>query len=130
MKFLSVEEVIEIHDDLVIQYGGLMGIRDMGLLISAIETPKATMFGEYLHDSIFDKASAYMYHIVSNHAFVDGNKRTGAASSLIFLKVNGIKHKYDIKTMEDLVVRVAMSQVNKTDISHYLERKIEKYVGE
>ena len=57
MIFLSVEEVIQVHDDLVSEYGGLHGIRDLGLLISAIEMPKATMFGEYLHESVFDKAS-------------------------------------------------------------------------
>ena len=122
MKFLRVEEVIEIHDGLIIAYGGLHGIRDMGLLISAIEMPKAMMFGEYLHSSIYDKAAAYLFHIVCNHAFLDGNKRTGAAVTLIFLKQNESEIKYNISEFEEMVCKVAQSQMNKNQISEYLER--------
>ena len=78
MKFLTVDQVIEIHDAFLEDYGGLPGIRDKGLLISAVEMPRASMFGEYLHKTIFDKASAYLFHIVQNHPFNDGNKKTGA----------------------------------------------------
>ncbi len=123
MIFLSVEEIIQIHDELVSEYGGLHGIRDMGLLVSAIEMPKATMFGEYLHESIFDKASAYLYHIVCNHAFLDGNKRTGAATTLIFLSQNGVKTKYDMKEFEEMVCKVAQGEVSKQEISKFLEKK-------
>jgi death-on-curing protein len=121
MIFLSVEEIIQIHDDLVSEYGGLHGIRDMGLLVSAIEMPKASMFGEYLHNSIFDKAAAYLYHIVCNHAFLDGNKRTGAATALIFLSQNGCDLKYDMKEFEEMVCRVAQSKMSKEEVSKFLE---------
>lgn len=120
MIFLTVEEVIQIHDELVSKYGGLHGIRDMGLLVSAIEMPKATMFGEYLHESIFDKASAYLFHIVCNHAFLDGNKRTGAASTLIFLSQNGYAIKFDMKEFEDLICEVAQGKASKEVISKFL----------
>lgn len=120
MIFLTVEEIIQIHDDLICEYGGLHGIRDMGLLISAIEMPKATMFGEYLHESIFDKASAYLYHIVCNHAFFDGNKRAGMASMLIFLSQNESKLKYDIKQLEELVCEVAQGKISKKEISIFI----------
>lgn len=122
MKFFTVEEVIEVHDSLITAYGGLHGIRDMGLLISAIEMPKATMFGEYLHASIYDKAAAYLFHIVCNHAFLDGNKRTGSAVSLIFLKQNGIEKKYNILEFEEMVCKVAQSQLTKNQISEHLEK--------
>ncbi len=122
MKFLTVKEIIEIHDGLITAYGGLHGIRDMGLLISAIEMPKAMIFGEYLHESIYDKAAAYLFHIVCNHAFLDGNKRTGAAVTLIFLKQNEIKIKYNIPDFEEMVCKVAQSQMNKNQISEYLEK--------
>ena len=122
MKFLTVEEVIQIHDDLVTAYGGLHGIRDMGLLISAIEMPKAMMFGEYLHESLYDKAAAYLFHIVCNHAFLDGNKRTGAAVTLIFLKQNEGKIKYNIPDFEEIVCKVAQSQMKKNQISAFLEK--------
>lgn len=122
MKFLTIEEVIEIHDSLISIYGGLRGIRDIGLLISAIEMPKASMFGEYLHDSIYDKASAYLFHIVCNHAFLDGNKRTGAAVTLIFLKQNESNTKYNILEFEELICKVAQSQMTKNQISEYLAK--------
>lgn len=123
MIFLTIEEVIQIHDELVSEYGGLHGIRDMGLLVSAIEMPKATMFGECLHESVFDKASAYLYHIVCNHAFLDGNKRTGAATTLIFLRQNGCKTKFNMKEFEELVCEVAQGNISKEAISKFLSRK-------
>jgi len=122
MKFLTVEEVIEVHDILIGKYGGSYGIRDIGLLISAIEMPKATMFGEYLHQSIYDKAAAYLFHIVSNHAFIDGNKRTSAAVTLIFLKQNEIEIKFSIPEFEEMVCAAAQSQINKNQISEFLSK--------
>lgn len=124
MIFLTIEEVIAIHDALITAYGGLHGIRDMGLIISAIEMPKAMMFGEYLHESLYDKAAAYLFHIVCNHAFLDGNKRTGAAVTLIFLKQNESKVKYNIPEFEEMVCKIAQSQRNKNQISEYLAKGI------
>ncbi len=124
MIFLSVEEVIKIHDDLVSEFGGLQGIRDMGLLISAIEMPKSTMFGEDLHKSVFDKAAAYLYHIVCNHAFLDGNKRTGSACALIFLTENGYQFKYDMMDFEKMVCKVASGFLKKEEISQFFQNPI------
>lgn len=121
MIFISVEEAIEVHDTLVSTYGGLHGIRDLGLLISAIEMPKATMFGEYLHKSLFDKAAAYLFHIVCNHAFLDGNKRTGAACALIFLHQNGHDANYNIPELEEMVCKVAQNFLSKEQISMFLQ---------
>lgn len=86
IRFLNVQEVINIHDLLVMKYGGLMGLRDLGLLSSAVETPKAQINKKFLHKSIYEKAAAYLFHLCKNHPFLDGNKRTAAASSLIVLK--------------------------------------------
>lgn len=99
IKFLPVEQVIFYHDRLIEQYGGLTGIRDIGLLLSALEMPKASISGEYLHKTIFDKAAAYLYHIVCNHPFIDGNKRTGAFSALVFLDINGVITLFQMKNM-------------------------------
>lgn len=66
-KYLTLEEVLEMHDVLIEKFGGLSGVRDVNLLLSAIETPKATMFGEDLYPTVYDKAAAYLYHIVQNH---------------------------------------------------------------
>jgi death-on-curing protein len=122
MRFLSIEEVIEIHTSMIQDYGGLDGIRDMGLLLSAIEMPKAAMFGEYLHPSIFDKAAAYLFHIVSNHPFLDGNKRTGSAAALVFLEMNKIAIEFEEREFEELVVRVAEGKAEKEELSAYFEK--------
>ncbi len=124
MIFLSVEQVIDLHDEMISRYGGMHGIRDMGLLLSAIEMPKATMFGEYLHESIYDKAAAYLFHIVCNHAFIDGNKRTGAAASLIFLTQNGVLNRYDTLAFEDMVCGVAQGLIGKEAIAKFLGGEI------
>lgn len=125
-KFFSVEQVIEIHDAFLEDHGGLPGIRDKGLLISAVEMPRASMFGEYLHKTIYDKAGAYLYHIVQNHPFNDGNKRTGALTTILFLEENGIKIAFSDKDYEEFVVNVAQGKKDKIEISYFLKHGKEK----
>jgi death-on-curing protein len=89
-EFLSVEDVIFLHDEQLVRFGGATGIRDQGLLESAIGMPQASFAGEYLHEDLFTMAAAYAFHIAQNQAFVDGNKRTGLLSALVFLDLNGV----------------------------------------
>lgn len=84
-EFLDIHDVLRIHEDQIERYGGSAGLRDPGLLASAVETPRSTFDGKLLHDDLFEIAAAYLFHIVNNHPFVDGNKRTGTAAALIFL---------------------------------------------
>ena len=74
---LTTEDIFDIHDMQLGRYGGGEGLRDQGLLESALAQPRATFGGDFVHDSLFAMAAAYLFHIVSNHPFVDGNKRTG-----------------------------------------------------
>ena len=97
LKFLSLTEVLEIHKDQTARYGGDSGVRDMELLKSALGMPLATFGGEFLHTDIYEMAAAYLYHIVMNHPFVDGNKRTGAVAAIVFLFMNG----YEFNAPED-----------------------------
>ena len=83
--FLGLDEVIEIHNDQIKRYGGHVGIRDIELLKSAVAMPAAGFGGDYLHTDIYEMAAAYLFHIVRNHPFIDGNKRTGAVASVVFL---------------------------------------------
>ena len=78
--FLDLDFVLRIHLSLIERYGGEPGVRDIGLLHSAIAMPQASFGGEFLHEDLFEKAAAYLFHIVQNHPFMDGNKRTGAAA--------------------------------------------------
>jgi death on curing protein len=79
-----------IHEDQMERYGGQSGIRDKGLLASAVGMAEATFAGHFLHQDIFEMAAAYAFHISQNHPFVDGNKRTGLAACLVFLVLNGV----------------------------------------
>lgn len=125
-KFFTVEQIIELHDAFLEDHGGLPGIRDKGLLISAVEMPRASMFGEYLHKTIYDKAAAYLFHIVQNHPFNDGNKRTGALTTILFLEENGVKIAFSDKAYEEFVVSVAQGQKNKERIAYFLKHGIER----
>ena len=122
MIFLHVEEVIDYHTEMINEFGGAHGIRDIGLLISAVEMPKATMFGEELHPTVFDKAAAYLFHIICNHPFIDGNKRSGTVAALTFLEANCISLKYDSKELEELVVGTAQGKVKKDEIARFFEK--------
>ena len=88
--FLGLADVIRIHVDQIERYGGRAGIRDQGLLQSALAMPGASFGGELLHRDLFETGAAYAFHLCQNNPFVDGNKRTGLASALVFLELNGI----------------------------------------
>jgi death-on-curing protein len=90
IRFLTLAEVLEVHLDQMERYGGEAGIRDSGLLLSALSMPGAKFAGTRLHRDLFDIAAAYAFHIGKNHPFADGNKRTALASALTFLAVNGV----------------------------------------
>jgi death-on-curing protein len=82
--FLTLAEAIEIHTDQIHRYGGQSGVRDLGLLESALAQPEASFAGEWLHGDIYEMAAAYAYHLCQNHPFVDGNKRTALTTALVF----------------------------------------------
>jgi len=89
-SFLSVDEVIFLHDEQLVRFGGAAGIRDADLLASAVGTPQASFGGEFLHPDLFSMAAAYAFHIAQNQPFVDGNKRAGLLSALVFLDLTGM----------------------------------------
>jgi death-on-curing protein len=120
--FLSLAEVVEIHRDQIERYGGRPGIRDSGLLQSAVAVPQATMGGEYLHGDLFEMAAAYLFHIVRNHPFVDGNKRTGAVAALVFLELNGVEITPNENELVDMVLSVAQGKMQKGDVAVSLHR--------
>ncbi len=122
MNYLSLEQVIELHDSLIEKFGGFVGIREKGLLESAVSAPMMAVFGEELHKTIYNKAAAYLFYIAKNHAFFDGNKRTAAATALAFLRVNGKTVKYDADDFLEFVVSVAEGKADLDAIGNYLEK--------
>jgi len=93
----------------------------MNLLLSAIETPKAAMFGNDLYPTVYNKAAAYLYHIVQNHPFNDANKRTGFGAAYLFLKANDVAILFDDESFESLVIEVAQGKKTKEEISYFFE---------
>jgi len=101
--FLGLDEVLEIHNDQIKRYGGQPGICDIESLKSAIATPSAGFGGDYLHTDIYEMVSAYLFHIVWNHPFIDGNKRTESVASAVFLMMKGIELHADENSFEKIV---------------------------
>ena len=121
-KFLSLAEVLEIHGDQLTRYGGRSGIRDIELLKSALGSPLATFGGEFLHTDIYEMAAAYLYHIVMNHPFIDGNKRTGAVSAIIFLIMNEYEFNAPEEELFDTVLELAKGRLSKAEISIFFQK--------
>ena len=119
--FLTLEEVLAIHEDRIRKYGGSNGTRDLGLLESAMGSVSATFDGVFLHESIFEMAAAYLFGICKNHPFVDGNKRTALASSLVFLGLNGVRIRAEEDELVDLVIGVAEGRVSKAAVAVFFE---------
>jgi death-on-curing protein len=124
--FLSLADVLELHRSRIEKYGGSHGVRDMGLLDSALAAPRATFGGAYLHEDIISMAAAYLYHIVMNHPFIDGNKRTGLAAAIAFLNLNGYDLVADPDELTDMVLATAEGKTDKDSIAEFLRANTRK----
>jgi death-on-curing protein len=113
--FLTLDDILESHQNQIETYGGSHGVRDIGLLESAIAQPEASFGGQYLHADIFEMAAAYLYHLVMNHPFVDGNKRVGLEASLIFffLEINDENLIANDDELVDLVLKTTAGQIER-----------------
>jgi death on curing protein len=120
--FLSLETIIEVHSLHLERNGGLEGIRDKNLLDSAVAQPMATFGGDFLHEDLFAMAAAYLFHIVKNHPFVDGNKRVGLAAALSFLDVNGIAIEQPTPSLYDATMDVAEGRLGKEGLAAIFRR--------
>ena len=118
--FLELGEILLIHRDQLERYGGSAGVRDVAILQSATAMPRAGIADRYLHENIFEMAAAYLYYIVRDHPFVDGNKRTGAVAALVFLAMNDIDILVDEDGLETMVRSVAEGTTTKADVATFL----------
>ena len=120
--FLTLAEIIDVHTDQITRYGGNSGVRDFGLLESALAQPEASFAGEWLHHDLYDMASAYAYHLCQNHPFIDGNKRTALACALVFLELNGVRPRDPKGKLKDAMLNVASGTLSKAKFSELLRR--------
>ncbi|MEW6417210.1 MAG: type II toxin-antitoxin system death-on-curing family toxin [Nitrospirota bacterium] len=112
MKYLTAEQVLFIYSRLIDETGGTHGIRDLGLLQSAVSRPQATFGGKELYPDVFHKAAALMESLIKNHPFVDGNKRTAITSASIFLLRNGYSLETSQKEFEQFTLKMATKKVS------------------
>lgn len=122
LLFLTLAEVIEIHSDQIQRYGGDVGVRDHGLLESALAQPEASFAGEWLHRDLYEMASAYAYHVSQNHPFLDGNKRTALACALVFLELNGVALADPRGRLKEAMLQVASSKMEKKALAQLLKK--------
>ena len=120
IDFLTIDDVLEIHADQILRYGGESSIGDRNMLESALAMPPAMFADQFLHEDIFQMAAAYMFHLVQNHPFVDGNKRTGTVAAIVFLEINDIEVDVDNETLEEFVLAIARGEKQKNEIAEFL----------
>lgn len=115
--FLMRDEVIALHIAQIEAFGGSHGVRDEGLLESALAMPGAGFGDDYLHRDVFEMAAAYLFHLVMNHPFVDGNKRTSLHAADVFLRVNGWDLSIEPHELHELVIAVTEGSADKPAIA-------------
>ena len=115
-------EVLLILQDQIRRYGGAYGVRGLDLLSSALAMPSASFEGKYLHKDLYEQASAFAFHICQNHPFVDGNKRTGLATALVFLAINGVELDDPKEELYKLMMEVSSKGKAKTAIAATFKR--------
>ncbi len=126
-EFLTLDEVLALHSDQIERYGGAPGVRDLGLLESALASPRATFGGGFLHETLPEMAAAYLYHLVRNHPFLDGNKRTGLAAAIAFLGLNDVWLDGEEDELVDLVGGVAEGRLGKAEAAVYLKARAVRF---
>ena len=121
-EFLELEDVLLIHREQLARFGGGDGLRDQGLLESAVAMPRATFGGQFVHESVFAMAGAYAFHIAENQPFLDGNKRTAVLSAVVFLELNGFIVEEPPSCLHDAMIAIAERRLDKAGLAALLER--------
>lgn len=117
---LSKSQVLLIHDQLISETGGSSGLRDEGMLDSALNAPFQTFGGEDVYPSLQQKTARLCFGLVKNHPFVDGNKRISAHAMLVFLALNGIDLQHSQMELSDVILQLAAGEIEATDLLHWI----------
>ena len=123
MNYLTPEQVLFIHSRLVTETGGSHGLRDLGLLLSAVARPRATFDSNELYPDLFTKAAELMDSLINNHPFLDGNKRTGLTATGLFLRINGWKLTATSEELVACTMRVAVEDLEIDELANWLRAK-------
>ena len=126
MNYLNAEQVLFIHARLIAETGGAHGVRELGLLLSAVARPQVTFDGQDLYPDLFSKAAALLESLVGNHAFLDGNKRTAITSAGLFLRINGYRLTASNQEFETFTLQCAQSLVSLDQITQWFKNNSER----
>ena len=121
MVYLYPKQIIYLHKQIISATGGSHGVRDKGLLESAVYRPQASFGGQDLYLDLFLKVSVLGYSLISNHPFVDGNKRVGFEAMRLMLRLNGYDIKASMNDKFNFVMGIAQGKLNEGDIAVWLE---------
>ncbi len=120
MKYLTLEEILILHEYQIEKFGESPGIKDVRLLESAVLRPQTTFDGKDLYADVYEKATALVFSIIKNRPFTDGNKRTGLHAGLVFLELNGVRIELSNKELVKLGIDIANSKINEKDLTLFL----------
>jgi death-on-curing protein len=129
IRYLAVEEVLELHRMAIDRSGGSHGIRDPGALESAVAQPQMTFSGADLYPSLTAKAAALGFSLVCNHPFVDGNKRAGHAATETFLVLNGWEIAARVDEQEQIILQLAAGNLKREEFTAWVESHIQPHSG-
>lgn len=124
IRYLTLDEVISLHRQILKRSGGIAGVRDLGSLESALAQPMMTFGGEDLYPTLIDKAAALGFSLVMNHPFVDGNKRTGHAAMETFLVMNDLEIFAPIDEQELVILSLAAGSLDREEFTKWLESRV------
>lgn len=123
VRYLALAEVLLLHEHAICEFGGSPEVMNLGLLDSALQSPRQTMFGQELYPDLFSKAGILFFLLVKNHCFVDGNKRTATLALIEFLERNGFTLKVTNDKLYRFTIDVATSALPKDDVAAWIEAK-------
>ena len=117
---LSKPQILLLHEQLIAETGGSSGLRDEGMLDSALNAPFQSFSGEDVYPSLQQKAARLCFGLVKNHPFVDGNKRIGAHAMLVFLTLNGIELQHSQTELSDVILKLAAGEIESADLLRWI----------
>lgn len=123
--FLFVEDVLANHKRVILEFGGDLGLRDRGLLESAVAMPRSMFSGSYIHSGLAEMAGAYHFQLCSNHVFIDGNKRVAVAASELFLLINDHELCAPDENLIELTLDLAMGKVSKELVVEFYKKNVQ-----
>ncbi len=124
IRYLSLQEIVFLHAEIISRSGGVLGIRYRGGLESALAQPQMSFQGQELYPTLADKAAALGHALIQNHPFLDGNKRIGQAAIEVFLVLNGSEITASVDEQEETIFGVAKGLVSRSELSQWLAERI------